>query len=65
MTGHALPWVDQQHIAVAFEHEVGYRIGFMVFGDGENSPTRETRLLTVRSRGFAAVGDPAQIELAL
>ena len=54
--GCVMPWVDLQRVAVAFEHECGYRIGFMVFGDGENSPEFNVRLATVKSRVVAAVG---------
>ncbi len=62
----SMPWPDLQRLAVAFEFEEGYRIGFMLFGDGENSPEFNVRLSAIRSRAVAAVGEPpapGQMEL--
>lgn len=49
---------DVQRIAVAQEHEQGYRVGFALFGAGENSDNAAVRLGAVRAVVVAAVGQP-------
>lgn len=52
-----MSWQDVQRIAVAQEYEQGYRIGCMLFGDGENGSELNVRVASIRARAVAAVGD--------
>lgn len=58
-----MAWVDLQRVAVAQQVEQGHRVGYMLFGAGENSAELCVRVATVRARAVAAVGEPEQMVL--